>query len=148
MNAITYAPRAANDGLLLTPLVTVEAVLAVTNVDEYFHPGVIALGLSGLCLFIVASWLGWSFGYTAMLIAVVTGLAGVYFGLLLHFGRSAAAFRGDITHRSFSQFVGGRVQILGGTVSGRDALIQIAFMPILLGITMMGFAVYWLTIRG
>jgi uncharacterized membrane protein YuzA (DUF378 family) len=80
MNAITYAPRAANDGLLLTPIFTVEAVLAVTNVDEYIHPGAIALGLSGLCLFIVASWLGWSFGYTAMLIAVVTGLAGVYSG--------------------------------------------------------------------
>lgn len=127
---------------MLTPIVTIEAVSAVTNADEDIHPGAIGLGLSDLFLFIVASWLGHLFCYMAMLIAVVACPAGVYFGLLIHFGRSAAAFLGDIKHRSFSHFVSGSMQIFGNAVSGWDVLMQIAFVPIVLGVTMMGFAVY------
>lgn len=83
-----------------------------------------------------------------MLIAVITGLAAMYFGLLIGLGRSAATFRGDISRRSFAEFLRGHVQILTGRVSGRDALVQIAFMPMLLGVTMGFFAIYWLSVRG
>ncbi len=42
--------------------------------DGLMHPGVIALALGGFALFLIASWVGWAFGYTALLIVVVCGL--------------------------------------------------------------------------
>ena len=63
--------------------------------DEFVHPGAIGLALGGFGIFLAASWIGWAFDYTAMLVGVVTGLGAVYFGLFLTLGRSAAAARGD-----------------------------------------------------
>lgn len=151
MNAITelserhYFDSVALPMSLVTPEIR---IVAETVTDEYVHPGAIAIGLGGFVLFLAASWIGWSFDYTAMLVGVVTGLGAIYFGLLIGLGRSAAAFRGEVTHRSFNAFLRGRVQTREGIVSGRDALVQIAFMPLLLGVTMLGFAFYWLSIRG
>ncbi len=151
MNALTYAPRpATHDRPLMFSEVRVEPtiVLPVVPSDEHVHPGAIALALGGFGIFLSASWIGWSFGYTSLLLGIVTGLAAMYFGLLLGLGRSAAAFRGDTTRRSFAAFLRGHVQTLEGRVSGRDALTQIAFMPILLGVTMVFFACLWLSVRG
>ena len=115
--------------------------------DGGVHPGAIGLALAGFGLFLAASWAGWAFGYTALLIAVVTFLAMMYFGLLVGGGAVAAANRGERTHRSFREFLAGRVQTFTGALRGRDALVQIAFMPVLLGCTMGFFAVVWLSIR-
>ena len=151
MNAVTYAPRLALEQVLLAPssepIVTAEIAEIAVN-DEFVHPGAIGLAMGGFAVFIVASWTGWAFGYTTLLLAVVTGLAAMYFGLLLGLGRNAAKFRGDVGTRSFSAFLNGTVQVLTGRVSGQDALVQIAFMPILLGATMVFFAIYWLNVRG
>lgn len=111
------------------------------------HPGAIGLALAGYGLFLGASWAGWAFGYTALLIAVIYFLSAMYFGLLIGGGVIAAANRGDYTRRSFKQFLSGRVHTLTGTVSGWNALIQVAYMPILLGLTMCFFAVVWLCVR-
>ena len=148
MNAFTYAPRLALErvSLALSSEPTVAAEIAAN--DEFVHPGAIGLAMGGFGLFIVASWAGWSFGYTTLLLTVVTGLAAMYFGLMIGLGRNAAQFRGDVGTRSFRAFLNGYVQILTGRVSGRDALAQIVFMPILLGATMAFFAIYWLTVRG
>ncbi len=148
MNALTYAkqiPIEQSPCTLATASTTAEAAVAA---DEFVHPGAIGLAMGGFGLFLVASWTGWAFGYTSLLIAVITGLAAMYFGLLIGLGRSAATFRGDIGRRSFAEFLRGQVQILTGRVSGRDALVQIAFMPMLLGLTMGFFAIYWLSVRG
>lgn len=148
MNALTYAKKLPIEEApctVSTALTTVEAAVAA---DEFVHASAIGLAMGGFGVFIVASWTGWAFGYTSMLIAVVSGIAAMYFGLLICLGRSAATFRGDIDRRSFTGFLGGHVQVQGGRVSGRDALVQIAFMPILLGVTMLFFAVYWLSVRG
>ena len=111
------------------------------------HPSIIALALGGFAIFLIASWVGWAVGYTALLIVVVYGLSAMYFGMLLHFGQSSAIHRGDVSTRSFRQFLDGRVQTFTGWVSGRSALVQIAFMPILLGCTMCFFAGLWLSVR-
>jgi hypothetical protein len=111
------------------------------------HPGAIALALGGFGLFLAASWIGWDFGYMSLLLAVIVVLSAMYFGPLVGGGLVAAASRGETSHRSFGEFLTGRVQTLTGWVDGRDALIQIALMPILLGGTMSFFALLWLAIR-
>ena len=111
------------------------------------NPGVIALALGGYAIFLTASWLSWAFGYTALLIVVVYGVSAMYFGMLLHYGRCSAAYRGDNLMRSFRQFRDGRVQTFTGWMSSRSALVQIAFMLILLGCTMCFSAVLWLSVR-
>jgi hypothetical protein len=78
MNALTYAPRPTIDNSALAPLtrsVEPAAALQAIRRDEYVHPGAIALALGGFAIFLVASWIGWSFGYTSLLLGVVTGLA-------------------------------------------------------------------------
>ena len=148
MNALTYATKLSPENVSLAPLSEPTPAAEVVVNDEVVHPGAIGLAMGGFTLFIVASWAGWSFGYTSLLLVVVTGLAAMYFGLMLGLGRNAAEFRGDVSRRSFRAFVGGYVQVLTGRVGGRDALAQIAFMPILLGVTMGFFAIYWLSVRG
>ena len=74
-------------------------------------------------------------------------LSAMYFGLLVGGGMVASASRGDRTRRSFREFLNGRVQTLTGAVSGWNALVQVAFMPILLGLTMCFFAAVWLCVR-
>lgn len=111
------------------------------------HPGAIALALGGYGIFLAASWAGWAFGYNALLIAVIYFLSAMYFGLLIGPGMLSARSRGDRCQRSFRAFLNGRVQTLTGPVSGLNALVQVAFMPILLGCTMTFFAIVWLVVR-
>lgn len=148
MNALTYAIRLPLEKGSFAPSSEPTPAAEIAVDDEVVHPGAIGLAMGGFGLFIVGSWAGWSFGYTTLLIAVVTGVAAMYFGLMIGLGRNAAKFRGDAGRRSFRACLNGYVQVLTGRVSGRDALVQIAFMPILLGIMMVFFAVYWLNVRG
>jgi len=127
------------------PVLTRSDVQAAT--EGGVHPGAIGLALAGYGLFLGASWAGWAFGYMALLVGVIYFLSAMYFGLLVGGGMVAAASRGDRARRSFKEFLDGRVQTLTGTVSGRNALVQVAFMPILLGLTMCFFAAVWLCVR-
>jgi hypothetical protein len=56
--------------------------------------------------------------------------------------------RGEVTHRSFMQFLTGTVRTFTGEISGTATLTQIALMPIALGCVMCYFAVLWRGIRG
>jgi len=112
--------------------------------DDYMHPAAVGIEPGDLGLFMGASWVGWAFGFTALAIAVISVLDLMYFGPMLAGARKIAASRGKLTHRSFAQFLTGRMQ----TFSGWAALMQIAFMPIALGCLMCFFAVFWLSIRG
>jgi hypothetical protein len=47
--------------------------------DEYVHPAAIAMALGGFGLFPSASWVGWAFGYMALLFAVICVLGIMYF---------------------------------------------------------------------
>ena len=76
-SALTYAPRLTLEQISLAPSSEPSPAAEVAVTDEFVHPGAIALAMGGFGLFIVASWAGWSFGYTALLLAVVTGLAAV-----------------------------------------------------------------------
>jgi hypothetical protein len=124
------------------------APITASVADEYVHPAAIGIALAGFGLFLVASWVGWAFGYTSLLVKVIYVLSLMYFVPMIEFGRSSAKFRGEVTHRSFMQFLNGRVRTFTGSISGSAALIQIAVMPIALGCLMCFFAVFWLSVRG
>jgi hypothetical protein len=152
MSATTFLnPLVDEDEALVVPSTPAwrrAAPIAPSRADEYLHPGAIALALGGFGLFLVASWVGWGFGYTSLLIKVIYLLSLMYFVPMIELGRSNAAFRGEVTHRSFLQFLNGRVRTFTGTIGGSEALIQIAVMPIGLGCLMCFFAVLWRGVRG
>lgn len=107
------------------------------------HPGAIALGLAGFALFLTASLAGWAVGETAVPIAVIVVLATLYFGMMTGLGAYAERFRGGAAGRSFRAFLAGRTAVLTGTVTGTEALVQIALLPLLLGLLMSYLAVLW-----
>jgi hypothetical protein len=152
MSATTFLnPLVDEDKALVAPLSPAwrrTAPIVPPRADEYLHPGAIALALGGFGLFLVASWVGWGFGYTSLLIKIIYFLSLMYFVPIIELSRSSAAFRGEVTHHSFRQFLSGRVQTFTGTIGGSEALIQIAVMPIALGCLMCFFAVLWRWVRG
>ena len=121
--------------------------IARTQTDDYVHPAAIGIALGGFGLF-PASWFGWTFGYTALAIAIIGVLTIMYFGPMVGAARISAEFRGEVTHRSFRQFLVAQVGIFTGRISGSAALVQIALMPVLLGGLMCFFAAVWLGVRG
>lgn len=86
MSVITYVPvpSAADTSLMtLRPIVTPRIVTNKTQVESFIHPGAIVIAFGGYGLFLIASWTGWAFGYTSMLIMVIYGLSVMYFGMLV-----------------------------------------------------------------
>jgi hypothetical protein len=151
MSATSFLPRLLDE--VEAPVAPVRlqrqtAPITQSLADEYVHPAAIAIALGGFGLFLVASWAGWAFDYMSLLVKVIYVLSLMYFVPFIEFGQSSAKFRGEVTHRSFMQFLSGRVQTFTGSISGSAALIQIALMPIALGCLMCFFAVLWLSVRG
>jgi hypothetical protein len=119
---------------------------------EPLHPVAVGFGLSGFAVFLAASWLVWGRGETALLIAMITLLFAVYFGMLCglawHATAEAARRAGDAARRHrFAAFLAGHVDTLTGHLSGRSALMQIAFTPLLLGALMVVLGVLWTACR-
>ena len=152
MSATTISPRLFDSDAAPTvraaPLAWQHVVHPAPAADAYLHPAVVGIALIGPGLFAAASWVGWAVGYTALLVAVVHMLGVMYFWPMLHLGRTSAQFRGEVTRRSFTEFLAGHVQTFTGRVSGAAALMQIAFLPIVLGCLMCFFAAAWLGVRG
>ena len=99
------------------------------------HPLAVALPLAAVAWFVFVSWAAFAGGETSLILAVITFLALIFFGLLV----GGAAMGRDLTperahRRSFRAFVEGDVDIATGHVSGREALLQIATMPVALAL--------------
>jgi hypothetical protein len=141
------------DGFPVTnPLATTKPILRPELLplrarDSGLHPVAIGIALGGYGLFLLASWIGFAFGYQAFIMLVIDMLSLMYFGLLLGLGQDAARIRATAPTRSFAEFLDGRVATATGCVSGQEALVQVAFMPLLLGCTMGVFAAMWLLIQ-
>lgn len=133
--------------LVVLPRLASPCLAAVPVTHDGVHPGAIGIALAGYGVFLAASWVGWGYGYTGLLMGIITFLSIMYFGLLVGGGMAAAANRDDRTRRSFRSFANGYVETSTGVVSGRNALVQICFMPILLGFIMCVFAAIWLLLR-
>jgi hypothetical protein len=99
------------------------------------HPGAITASLAAYCFFIIAAWIVFGRGYAALDLAVVILISVVLLGLLAGCGLMSRNVTPDReTERTFGEFVNGVVDTATGEISGRDALVQIAAMPILLAV--------------
>ena len=97
------------------------------------HSGAVAAALTAYAWFIVVAWIAFGRGYAALDLVVVVLISVVLLGLLTGGAMMSRNMTPDReTTRSFAQFVNGSVDIETGRVNGRDALVQIAVMPILL----------------
>ena len=116
----------------------------ITTLDEFRRdtPGVGMTGVHALAVALVPGLYGlmlvvmWAtFGAdleTGLLLAVITVFALIYFGLLGGGLLLADAAPVGSPVRSFAAFLRGPVEIAGGQTTGRDALVQIAGLPIII----------------
>jgi hypothetical protein len=99
------------------------------------HPAAIATALAAYGGFIIAAWIAFGQGYAALDLTVVVLINVVLLGLLVGGAMMSRSMTPDRqTKRSFGEFVNGPVDTATGEISGREAFVQIAVMPILLAI--------------
>lgn len=99
------------------------------------HPAAIATSLAAYGVFIIAAWIAFGRGYAALDLTAVVLVSVVLLGLLVGGAAVSRNMTPDRkTERSFGEFVNGPVDTATGEISGRDAFLQIAAMPILLAI--------------
>jgi hypothetical protein len=107
------------------------APLSATNI----HPVAVAIPVATAAWFVVVAWCAFGGGETSLVLAVITSFCLVFFGVFV----GGAALGRDMTperahHRSFREFLDGDVDIATGRITGREALSQIAAMPVSLAI--------------
>jgi hypothetical protein len=93
----------------------------------------VALPIATFAWFILAIWIGFGAGETSLVLAVVTFLGIMYFSLISGGSALARDVRiGRTRRRSFREFLDGDVEIATGRITGREALEQMAILPITL----------------
>jgi hypothetical protein len=123
------------------PALTAQASLANKPVqaDTSVHPIAVAIPLAAAAWFVVVAWAAFGGGETSLVLGVITFLVLMFFGLFVGCGAKERDMTPDRKHgRSFQEFLNGDVDIATGRIGGREALWQIATMPIALAI---GFTV-------
>jgi hypothetical protein len=107
--------------------------LARLRAEQVLHlPGI---GVAAYAWLILASWLAFAQGETALTLAVVTVLSLVYFGLLIGGAAVSRDMRPKRSRtRSFRAFLEGDVDTAAGTISGFEALWQVAGMAVSLAV--------------
>jgi hypothetical protein len=99
------------------------------------HSGAIVASLGAYCFFIIVAWIVFGRGYAALDLTVVILISVVLLGLLAGCALMSRNVTPDReTDRTFGEFVNGVVDTATGEISGREAFVQIAAMPILLAI--------------
>jgi hypothetical protein len=99
------------------------------------HPGAIVAALAAYWVFIIAAWIAFGRGYAALDLTIVMLITTIMLGLLTGGAFLSRYMTPDReARRTFRDFVSGAVDIETGKITGRDALVQIAMMPILLAI--------------
>src|SRR5882762_6398737 len=102
-------------------------------VETTIHPVAVALPIATFAWFILAIWIGFGAGETSLVLAVVTFLGIMYFSLISGGSALARDVRiGRTRRRSFREFLDGDVEIATGRITGREALEQMAILPIAL----------------
>ena len=107
------------------------------------HPLVIQTAVVASVWFVIAMAISFSGGIEAdYLLAVVVGFSVIFFTLVLSLARYAAAHtNGGAPDDSLDEFLDEDVAINTGSVSGKEAMVQVLMLPIALavGATMIGF---------
>ncbi|WP_426439252.1 hypothetical protein [Bradyrhizobium genosp. P] len=103
------------------------ASLPATNL----HPGAVAIPVATAAWFVVVAWCAFGGGETSLVLAVIALFFLIFFGLFV----GGAAMGRDMTperarNRSFREFLDGDVDVGTGRITGREALWQLAAMPV------------------
>ncbi len=97
------------------------------------HPFAVAIPMATFAWFVLAIWIGFGGGEASLVLAVVTFLGIMYASLIAGGGALARDVRiGRSQHRSFREFLEGDVEIATERITGREALEQIAVLPVTL----------------
>lgn len=130
----------------------VQAAEAAPSHDLSVHPAPVVIGLASCAWFLVLSWT--CFGAfdlrTGLAVGIVTIISAIYLcGIALgaYYSYGAVIERAAGQRRSFRQFLHGRVEIGTGLISGREAMLQIALLPVSLGIGATAMALIWVTVQ-
>ncbi len=133
---------------IATPSQSRAADLAA-DTDLSVHPAPILIGLASCAWFALLSWTCFAAfdRETGMAVAVITTIFVMYLGGMAlgayYSANSRAAGRG----RTFRQFLRGRADIATGLISGREAMLQIATLPLGLAVGATAMALIWVFIR-
>lgn len=108
------------------------------------HTVIVKIALGAAVWFLAVTWLafGWG-GETDFLLAIVALLFAMFFTLfLLTASYSVKDERWPVRETSFREFLRSEVGIGGGTLAGRDVLIETALIPVTLAFaaTLIGLA--------
>ncbi len=107
--------------------------------DTSVHPVAVAIPVMAAAWFLVVAWAAFGGGETSLVLAVITVFALMFFGLFVGGGAMARNVTPDRAHgRTFQAFLDGDVDVGTGRITGREALYQIATMPVALAV---GFTV-------
>jgi hypothetical protein len=110
------------------------------------HPVAIAIPVAAFAWFVLVAWIAFAGGEMSLVLAAVTFVSVMFFGLLVGGGALARNVTPERAHqRSFREFLDGDVDIATGPITGRVVLWQIAMAPIALavgGTIMIGCAVW------
>ena len=100
------------------------------------HPVAVAIPIAAFAWFVIAAWIGFAGDREAAVSIVMVGFVNaMLFGLLAGGGWYSRNMTPEqATNRTFAAFVRGRVDIATGQITGREALLQIAALPIFLAI--------------
>lgn len=121
----------------------VEAQPALTQITGV-HPAVFKVALSAVVWFLAVAWLDFSGGAEVDLsLAVATGFFVMFFTLFLVTASMVVNDpRWRLPRESFRRFLADNVEIDRGLMRGRDVLIHIAMLPVMLAVagTLIGLA--------
>ena len=102
--------------------------------DTRVHPLTFVIPFASTAAFLLACWVAFGAG-AYMELGMVTLITVMFAGLMA----AGGAFSRDMTperrrDRTFRQFLNGTVDTYTGLISGREALMQIATMPVVLAV--------------
>ena len=116
--------------------------------EANIHPivGEIAIGAS--LWFLIVVWVSFAAGAeTDLPLAMVTLIFVISFGLLILVGRySSTDPRWSFPQRSLRDFMRCEVGLESGRVTGREALIQVALVPVTLALAATLIGIVWLAL--
>jgi hypothetical protein len=138
-------PTKANEAMALidVPLEEAKANLLPTTT---LHPSAVVIPMIAAADLLSVYWLTFVDRGCSLILAVVTLIFVMLFGLLAVCGTYSRNIEPDrATTRSFVEFLNGDVDIETGRIPGRAALLQMAAMPIMVAVggTIMCAAAAW-----
>ena len=119
-----------------TAIVRIPLVKPLLKEATAVHSGAIWISIGAFAWFVLVAWIAFAADREAAVSIVMVGFINVMLiGLLAGGGYYSRDMTPDrCTTRTFSDFLKGAVDTATGTITGREALLQIAAMPAILSI--------------